>query len=303
MLAASTTLSTIKDSLSLVLAAGIILLPLILSYILYSTAYHARETHPLAQPSTVPDSWEAFLDTRPDLKAMTVVAGPLPAYYYRDWQHREPDFLPEPGVLALLTGARGSNVVFLATGEAGIVLNILLEDIHYLGRASAHIYQWYGISLYGPGYGGWQIYTFGLSKQPEFLKLLQQVSGLTIAAHQDLGPVEAQSYRQDVYGVWWPGEDCRIYLAPDRLLYDWHTSILLDHIRELTLMPVPKTHWPVNKLLRITYLREGEGLQTVGYVLPPDQAEQWGATLRERTQVPLEIVEGRKKKNAVEEGK
>jgi hypothetical protein len=299
LLAASTTFSTLKDTLSLLLAAGIILLPLIVWYILYSTAYHARETHPLAQPSTVPDSWEAFLDTRPDLKAMTVVAGPLPAYYFRDWQHREPDLLPEPGMLALLTGPRGSNLVFVATG---LLVNILLEDIHYLGRASMLIYQWYGISLYGPGYGGWQIYTFGLSQQPEFLKLLQQVSGLTLAAHQDLGPVEAQSYRQDVYGVWWPGESCRIYLAPDRLLSNWHTSILLDHIRELTLMPVPKARWSADKLLRIAYLREGEGFQTVGYALLPELAQQWGEILRERTQVPLEIVEGRKKKDAAEEG-
>jgi hypothetical protein len=300
MLDPSTTLSILSHALGLACALPFIVGPLILLYLAYSDAYRRRASERLAQ--TPLDPWRDYLDTRPDLKAMTVAAGPLPAYYYRDWQHREPDLLPEPGVLGLLTGERGSNLVFIGTGEAGIALSILLEDIHYLGRASAHIYQWYGISLYGPSNDDWQIYTFGLSKQPEFLKLLQQVSGLTVAAHQDLGPVEAQSYRQDVYGVWWPGESCRIYLAPDRLLSNWHTSILLDHIRELTLMPVPKARWSADKLLRIAYLREDEGFQTVGYALLPELAQQWGEILHERTQIPLEIIEGRKKKDAVEEG-
>ncbi len=288
---ASTTLSIIQEVLRLAVVLAVFLLPGIIWYVRYATAYRERET---AQQAALPE--------QPDLRAMTVAAGPLPAYYYYDWQHRPPDALPEPGMLGLLVDGTGSTLVFVGTGETGVAVRIPLAEIHYLGRASAHVYQWYSVSLYGPGADGWQIYTFGLSKQPEFLKTLAQISGLTVVASQDLGPMAAQHYRQDIYGVWWPGESWTIYLAPDRLLSNWHTAILLDHIRELTIMPVPKARWSPDLLLRIAHIEEGIGLQTVGYVLPPDQAREWGAALHQRTQVPLNVVEGRKKKESAEEG-
>jgi hypothetical protein len=132
---------------------------------------------------------------------------------------------------------------------------------------------------------------------------------------EDFGPHRAMRMEQDVYGHWHPaphpgyprgrpGDPLPVwvslrdplYLAPDRLLYDYRSPIHLSRIRRVDLYEKGGIHRfnPFNEeLLRIEY-NEGGQQRVVGFLVRWGRA--WAKTLHHRTNVPMQIHEGRKKK-------
>lgn len=150
---------------------------------------------------------------------------------------------------------------------------------------------------------GWQVAAYVLSDLQWFVDELDQVGGLP-PAHQsdqreDYGPAHATRLIEDVYGQWHVDRRDALYLAPDRLLFGWRQPVMLADIRRLDV--ITQGGWrdlnPLTAdLLRIDYdAPDGEGqLQTVGFVVR--HTRRWAEAITRRTQVPLVVHQGRKKK-------
>ncbi|GEM_PF-903697 len=133
---------------------------------------------------------------------------------------------------------------------------------------------------------------------------------------EDFGPAHARQMNQDMLGQWHAadGDDSTLdvsftdlisdvstsreslYLAPDRLIYGWKEAIHLSQIRGLDVYAkgVFRNINPfAQDLLRIEYDADGKHFVT-GFLV--HRGEQWGAELSQRTGIPCDVQEGRKKK-------
>ncbi|MBN1563289.1 MAG: hypothetical protein JXA10_05585, partial [Anaerolineae bacterium] len=94
-----------------------------------------------------------------------------------------------------------------------------------------------------------------------------------------------------IYGAWQSHERGNLYLAPDRILYNWRSFMAYTQIIELAAIAI----YRLPRMLRITYtLPDDPQPQVIGFSM--QYAEAWGQTLAIRSGMPLAIIEGRKKK-------
>jgi hypothetical protein len=149
------------------------------------------------------------------------------------------------------------------------------------------------------------------------LGAISQHSGLT--PHQlenqreSFGPFTAQRMAQDVYGQWQPfaADDAldqsggraaslggELFLAPDRLVYNGRTAIYLAQIRQVELYGqdgLQKLN-PLNEeLLRIEYEQNDQHC-AAGFLVR--FGREWAEALHARLNIPVEVHEGRKKKES-----
>ena len=97
----------------------------------------------------------------------------------------------------------------------------------------------------------------------------------------DFGPAEATRMWQDVYGDWTAERDGDLYLAPDRLIFDWRDAIPLATIRRIDVLTQGtwRDRLPAAEgLLRIEHAApDAESFDVTGFVAR--RAEAWAAAL------------------------
>jgi hypothetical protein len=166
----------------------------------------------------------------------------------------------------------------------------------------------------------WYVSVFVIRDQSlitSLLNTLEQQTGL-IAMHgrMDFGPHSAQRMSQDIYGQWqtaasdgvaWSlaaqpsvmdfgGLSGQLYLSPDRLIYNGKPIIHLVQIRQVELYEQGGLHKlnPFNEeLLRIEYDQDDQHHVT-GFLVR--SGRKWAEALALRLNIPVEVHEGRKKK-------
>lgn len=154
---------------------------------------------------------------------------------------------------------------------------------------------------------GWRVYTFTELAGPE--DIAQQIAaqcGLDMhdigTAYEDFGPAPAQYVRLGPGDTWtpavpdqldpaalppdWDGLACTLYLAPDRLLFDWRHPVLLAALHRVDAYPVGHPRNPFDlDLLRIEVDQVGAGPQIVGFVV--DNAGDWADEIAGKVAVPV----------------
>ncbi|GAB4420318.1 MAG: hypothetical protein Kow00106_16870 [Anaerolineae bacterium] len=106
----------------------------------------------------------------------------------------------------------------------------------------------------------------------------------------DFGPDRALRLLQDIYGEWHADRTADLYLAPDRLLFDWRTVTSLAALQRLDVYQVERG----NPLLRVTYAGPDGAPQVEGFEVR--EAGRWAEALTRQMDVPLEVHRGRKRK-------
>jgi hypothetical protein len=147
---------------------------------------------------------------------------------------------------------------------------------------------------------GWRVATFLTDAPVELAQELSQESGLPLhdsgSAREDFGPARAARMIEDLYGEWRDEREGELYLAPDRLLFDWRDTIPLSHIRRLNVYTRGGRLNPFSQdLLRIEYGESEEDFRAVGFRVRG--ADRWAEAIRQRANTPLEVYIGRKRKS------
>jgi len=143
---------------------------------------------------------------------------------------------------------------------------------------------------------GWRVATFAGEAIGPLGEALAAASALVLHdagdRRDDFGPAPAVRLLEDDYGDWVRDRAAPLYLAPDRLLFDWRDAILLSAIRRLELYDEDG-----GGLLRVEHAAP-EGVQAVGFLL--DDAPAWAEALARRADVSvLGTVAHKKKKRGV----
>jgi hypothetical protein len=150
---------------------------------------------------------------------------------------------------------------------------------------------------------GWRVAIFLTDMPVELAQELADEGHLPVydsgSAREDFGPARAVRMFQDLYGEWREDREGDLYLAPDRLLFDWRDAIPLADIRRLDVYQQGgRLHdlSPLSRdLLRIEYGESEEDFHTVGFVVR--RADRWVASIQHRASTPLDVHAGRKKKD------
>jgi hypothetical protein len=200
---------------------------------------------------------------------------------------------PDPGVLGLID----DQVVFVGISSANFEIRIPLANVRWLGQASVAVQQQNAVSLHCELESRWQLYNFGLDDWQSLVNGLKE-AGIPVATYQDRGPMDALRLRQNVYGQWERDHTVQLYLAPDRLLADWHTAIMLDCIQGLTVLSAAGLNLTRSALLEIKYSVPDAWPQVMGFAMSEPEARGWAEALRQRTKAPLDYGAGRKKKES-----
>ncbi len=157
---------------------------------------------------------------------------------------------------------------------------------------------------------GWRVYTFTDGALKRFADQVAQTIGLTMhdmdETFEDFGPEPAVHLNQDALGNWqrltpetfdpaapppdWDGLRHTLYLAPDRLLYDWQHAIPLDTIRRIDMHAAGKLNPFSENLLKIEHTADGEPRVT-GFLLP--NVGDWAGIIEQHISAPVIYHAGR----------
>lgn len=164
--------------------------------------------------------------------------------------------------------------------------------------------QMRALALYYAEPDGWRVAVLLADDPQEIARALSDHSDLPVydcgGRRRDFGPMTAMRMSQDIYGEWFEDRDGDLYLAPDRLLFNWRDAIPLDTITRIDVLHESRGS---AGLLRIEHdtahetSDDDEAAFTVtGFVV--HAAEDWADALRQRIDEPIPIFAGRKKKDA-----
>jgi hypothetical protein len=271
----------------------------------------------------VEDEWRrAGRDIRlPPVRAKYYGSEPPKVY---DWRHTS-------GALGLVDG----QMIFVPRDDRPGLM-IPFERICWIGTRAITIREGWGKSqrqvsrealiVHYEGDDEWTgqprycVAAFLTKARIEIAGALSAETGLTYHVsepREDFGPERATRLRQDIYGQWSPAprsprylsvfapadlpsdwlSQGDLYLAPDRLLFDYQDPIYLAQIRRLEVYHkgvLGRLNPFDDELLRIEYATpEGENRVT-GYALR--QGEAFGQAIHDFTGAPWEVHTGRKKK-------
>jgi hypothetical protein len=150
--------------------------------------------------------------------------------------------------------------------------------------------------------GRWLVYTFTPNDPFQFVDAIQHHTGRTIPERSlPKQPTEANAVlmRQDVYGEWREEQLGELYLAPDRIVFDWHSLIHFSQIRRVDIFEcggLGSLNPFAQELVRIEYRSTEEKFQVIGFLLRG--ADKWADRLSAYTGIPVESHIGRKKKES-----
>ncbi|MBN1964980.1 MAG: hypothetical protein JW910_10050 [Anaerolineae bacterium] len=204
-------------------------------------------------------------------------------------------------------GLADEQVVFTGHRQNRHDVRIPFDELNWVGirpiriSAGRTTIERRALILHRDSPSGWYVVACLLDDAPAFIEALEQASGITPAPQsdrrEDFGPSRATRLIEDIYGAWHTDRRDALYLAPDRLLFDWRQPVLLADIRRLDV--ITRGGWsdlnPLGTdLLRIETAGPDGAPQAVGFVVR--RARRWAEEIARRTQVPLVVQEGRKKK-------
>jgi hypothetical protein len=209
------------------------------------------------------------------------------------------------GVFGAL-GITDGKLVFTGRRRSRFDASIPLTSIRRIGlttlpvQAGNIIARKRALAVHYDSPDGWRVGLFVTKEPAEVAQALAEESGLPIhdsgGERDDYGPARATRMTEDVYGDWSPDREGDLYLAPDRLLFNWRDPILLDAIRRLDVIAKRGVNPLAPDLLRVEHeTPEGEPLVT-GFVVR--RARRWAEAILRRTEVPLDVHLGRKTKNS-----
>jgi hypothetical protein len=148
---------------------------------------------------------------------------------------------------------------------------------------------------------GWRVYTFTEGPLKAFAEQFGQHTGCTVHEMgeqlEDFGPEPAVYLVQDVAGNWQrltPHNDDLVhtlYLAPDRLLYDWQNPLLLADIRRVDMHAKGRLNPFPENLLKIESAAENGESRVTGFLVP--NAGDWAGVIEQRIDVPVVYHAGR----------
>jgi hypothetical protein len=135
---------------------------------------------------------------------------------------------------------------------------------------------------------GWRVYTFAEGALRRFGEQAAEYTGLTLVnldeKLEDFGPDPAAPPPD------WDGLRHMLYLAPDRLLYDWRHAIPLDTIRRVDMHAVGKLNPFAENLLKIEHSVDDD-LRVTGFLLA--NAGDWAGIIEQRISAPVIYHAGR----------
>ncbi len=174
--------------------------------------------------------------------------------------------------------------------------------------------EWPELIIHAETPASWHVYTFTEGPVTAFAKRLAEMTHLDLheigESYEDFGPFPAIHLIEDAAGEWarrtdpavdlanlppeWDGLDHTLYLAPDRLLYDWANPILLAHIERVDVY-APQGTSRFNPfdlpLLRIEHTNSAGDRQVAGFLT--HTAGDWAGVLEHRLTVPVAHHAGR----------
>lgn len=144
---------------------------------------------------------------------------------------------------------------------------------------------------------GWRVATLSGPALAGLAEALAEVCNLPVHnagdGRDDFGPDRALRLVQDVYGQWSADRQGELYLAPDRLLFDWRIVTPLEALARLDVYPQEGRRG--GALLRVTWVGPDGVSQVEGFQVR--RASQWAEALQRRADAPVQIFAGRKRKN------
>lgn len=159
------------------------------------------------------------------------------------------------------------------------------------------------LRVYAAGPNGWRVTTILSDNPQDIAAALSAACALPVhdsgTARDDFGPADTTRMIQDVYGDWFPDRDGVLYLAPDRLLFNWRDAIPLATIERLDVLARDtwRDRFPLAEaLLRIEHTAPDGARNVAGFVLR--HAEDWASAIQQRISAPIPVQAGRKKKDA-----
>jgi hypothetical protein len=222
--------------------------------------------------------------------AQTVRYGPIPATWFGF--RGEDNFR---GVLAILDDA----FIFTIRAEGPPDLTIPLNRLRWIGFwqdvGGASEKRAVRIEVEDPDV--WRVLTFVPDPMEEFAQQLSEAAELPVdysGGGVETGPIRAERLRQNVYGKWEADRHGLLFLAPDRLLFDWREPVFLASIRRLGVIIIESANPLAMNILRVEYEDAESVPHTVGFKLRT--ADDWAEMLHLRTDAPVERSGSRKKK-------
>ena len=234
------------------------------------------------------------------------------------------DVMPQRAPATLLQMAHGllgladHQIVFQENRSEDFYLRLSLDAIRWFGKRATTRYGerlqfTYDLFIYYVVDDFWRIATLVPDKPEDLDPLIEALDRLlplkpqfVDRGRESFGPYPALRVEQSIYGYWQPVVDQgseisaeligSLFFAPDRLLYNFRDGILLAQIQRVEGIQEGSFQQQTtsdHELLRIEYDAAGQ-TQTANFLV--GSAKLWAVMFRSRTNIPVEMYEGRKKK-------
>ena len=196
-------------------------------------------------------------------------------------------------------GVTGGRLVFDGQRANRCDAGIPLDALRWLGLSAAGRRQ-RALHVHYEDAQGWHVVVFLMTEPLALANVLSTEGDLPLHDARnhtpDFGPARATRMQQDVYGEWAAERDGDLYLAPDRLLFDWRDAVLLAHVQRLDAMRDAARRNPMGVgLLRVEVQLPGAPFEVIGFLVR--QPERWAAAIQARIETPIPVQAGRKKKS------
>jgi hypothetical protein len=141
--------------------------------------------------------------------------------------------------------------------------------------------------------GEWRVYIFTVDSPKDIIREIQVGRTIPVEpAMKELTEMEVVTQaNQDVYGQWHEAQKGELYIAPDRLVFNWRSLILFEQIRQVGLIDRGGLNPFSKDLVRIEYEDQGQ-TRVIGFLL--HMADDWANTFYLYSGIPVSM--GRKKK-------
>ncbi len=169
-------------------------------------------------------------------------------------------------------------------------------------QAGARVTDRRALHVHYTGPGGWRVATIVTDDPQAIAMALHRHTGLPVydsgTARDDFGPMPATQMQQDIYGDWDPVREGDLYLAPDRVIFNWQDAIALETIARIDVLR--QGTWrdrlpDAEGLLRIEHTTGADDAHAVtGYVVR--RAGEWAAAIQRHIRAPIPVQIGRKKR-------
>lgn len=199
-------------------------------------------------------------------------------------------------------GIAGDALAFEGQGRSAFNMRVVLEQVQRLSLVTIALpasRRARALAVHYDSPDGWRVAVLSGEGVPELAGALSGASALPLhdagEGRDDFGPARATRMIQDIYGEWTPDREGALYLAPDRLLFEWREAIPLAAMAGLDVYHGSGGR-RMGALLRVEYASPDGAHLAAGFLV--DHAGRWAEAIVRRADLPLAVHEGRKRKEA-----